>query len=36
MKKLTGIYIILALLPLVYVLSIIPCNVLKHYTTIYR
>lgn len=36
MKQLKGIYIILALLPLVYVLSIIPCNVSRHYATIYR
>lgn len=36
MKRLTGIYIILALLPLAYVLSIIPCNIFRHYTTVYR
>ena len=36
MKRLKGIYIILVLLPLLYVLSIIPCNVGRHYATIYR
>ena len=36
MKKLKGIYIIMVLLPLLYVLSIIPCNVSRHYATIYR
>lgn len=36
MKQLKGIYIILVLLPLFYVLSIIPFNVGRHYATIYR
>lgn len=36
MKRLKGIYIIMVLLPLVYVLSIIPWNVGRHYATTYR
>lgn len=35
-RKQTAIFTLLALLPLLYVLSIIPCNIGRHYFTTYR